>query len=48
MHIFLLYFSGGDVGEKGDEVTREDTEKNWPVLQSTDKDDDIHQCEMER
>ena len=48
MHIFLLYFSGGDVGKKGDEAMREDMEKSQPVLQSTDKDGDIHQCEMER
>ena len=27
---------------------REDTEKNQPVLRSTDKDGDIHQHEMER
>ena len=32
MHIFLLYFSGGDVGKKGDEATREDMEKNQLVL----------------
>ena len=43
MHIFLLYFSVGDVGEKGDGVMREDTEKNQPVLQSTDKDGKMKQ-----
>ena len=48
MHIFLLYFSGGDVGKKGDEVMREDMEKNRPVLRSTDKDGNIHQHKMER
>ena len=48
MHIFLLYFSGGDVGKKGDEAMREDMEKNWLVLRSMDKDGDIHQHEMER
>ena len=48
MHIFLLYFLGGDVGEKGDEAMKEDMEKNRPVFRSTDKDGDIHQCGMER